>query len=403
MWQARDGEEDAWYRLGRTLEAGVTGEVFEAEHPRLTAPCAVKILRAALTERIEALPLFRHDVETVAALRHPNVLQVMEVGSTPEVPAFVVSELVDGRALADRLGTKSRIPLRQAVDIVRGAAAGLQAAHQAGVVHGELNPRNILLARSEGHDHGVVKLLDFGIVRLRALDTIATLPVETIRYLSPEQASGRIEEMDGRSDQFALAVIAYRMLSGRDAFEGDSAVSLLYQIVHGQPAPAPIAEGGAAVEAVLRRALAKERSHRYESIGDFARAMAEAVGEQRRPTPPPQVVLVQPPAPVAPVVPVVRAPPPALGPPLATDDGSDLFTHPFFEPQGMEVRPRPRRRRRVRIIYRRRRSHAGLTTLLVLGIVASWLGGALAVGWRPPLAWRQSPLWHQLGLPYGER
>jgi serine/threonine-protein kinase len=397
MWQAGEGEEDAWYRLGRTLEAGVTGEVFEAEHPRLPAPCAVKILRAALTERIEALPQFRHDVETVAALRHPNVLQVMEVGSTPEVPAFVVSELLDGRTLADRLGVKGRIPLLQAVEIVRAAAAGLQAAHHAGVVHGELNPRNILLARSEGHDRVTVKLLDFGIVRLRALDTIATLPVETIRYLSPEQASGRSEELDGRADQFALAVIAYRMLSGRDAFEGDSAVSLLYQIVHGQPNPSPIGAGGAAVEAVLRRALAKDRRHRYESIGEFAQALAEAAGEQHRPTPPPQVVVVQPPAPVV----VAPAPRPAPGPPLATDDGSDLFTHPFFEPPGME--PRPRRRRRVRIIYRRRRSSGGLTMLLVLGIAVSWLGGALAVGWRPPLAWRQSPLWHQLGLPYAER
>jgi serine/threonine protein kinase len=388
MRQARETEDGGWYRLGRTLEAGVTGEVFEAEHPQLPGSCAVKILRAALTDRIEGLPLFRADVETVAALRHPNVLQVLEVGYTQDVPAFVVTELLDGRALADRLGTKGRVPLRQAVEILRGVAAGLQAAHNAGVVHGELNPRNILLARVEGHDHGLVKLLDFGIVRLRSLDGIPTLPVETIRYLSPEQAAGRTEVLDGRSDQFALAAIAYRMLSGRDAFEGDSAVSLLYQMVHGQPSPAPIAEGGPAVEAVIRRALAKDRRNRFESVADFAQALTEAAGEQRRPTPAPAVI------PVAPPAPVVAAPPAATFP-LATDDGSDLFTHPFFE---MGAPPR-RRRRRVRIIYRRRRG-SGWTSVVVVGVALSWLVGALAVGWRPPLAWRQTPLWHQLGLPY---
>jgi len=398
MRQAREAEE-TWYRLGRTLEAGVTGEVFEAEHPHLSAPCAVKILRATLTDRTDALPLFRSDVETVASLRHPNILQVLEVGSTPDVPAFVVSELLDGRALADRMGTRGRIPLVRAVDIVRGAAAGLQAAHHAGVIHGELNPRNILLARSEGYEHGLVKLLDFGIIRLRGLDTIAALPVETIRYLSPEQAAGRTDEMDVRSDQFALAAIAYRMLSGRDAFEGDSSVSLLYQIVHGQPTPAPIAEGGPAVEAVIRRALARDRRNRFESVADFARAFAEAAGEQRRPTPPPQVVAIEAPAPVAVPRPVV-APRPVAEPvqlsaqSLVHDDGSDLFTHPFFEPG----QPTRRRRRRVRIIYRRRRRSG--TMLLVAGVAISWLAGALAVGWRPPLAWRQSPLWHQLGLPY---
>jgi eukaryotic-like serine/threonine-protein kinase len=396
------------YRLGRTLESGVTGEVFEATHEGLAGSCAVKILRAALTDRIEALPLFRADVEAVAALRHPNVLHVLEVGSRPDVPAFVVTERVDGRSLADRLGAKNRLPLRRAVQIVRGIASGLQAAHHAGVVHGELNPRNVFLASSEGHEHGLVKLLDFGIVRLRSIDEVASLPVETIRYLSPEQAAGRTDEIDARSDQFALAAIAYRMLSGRDAFPGDSAVSLLYQIVHGQPAREPIAEGGPPVEAVIRQALARDPGLRFDSVGAFAHALTAAAGVDARPTPPP--IELPPPAPDATTA-VAPAPVPAPAPAVAPaapvppvqvhvhlpDDGRELFTHPFFERE-----PQRPRRRRVRVIWLRRRSRGGRVMLLVAGVALAWLTGALATGWRPPLAWRQSPLWHQLNLPYAE-
>jgi serine/threonine protein kinase len=386
------------YRLGRTLESGVTGEVLEATHDGLAGSCAIKILRAALTDRSEALPFFRADVETVAALRHPNILQVLEVGSRPDVPAFVVMERLDGRSLGDRLGMRNQIPLRRAVQIVRGVASGLQAAHHAGVVHGEINPRNVFLASSEGYEHGLVKLLDFGIVRLRSVDAVAALPVETIRYLAPEQAAGRSDEIDVRSDQFALAAIAYRMLSGRDAFPGDSAVDVLYQIVHGQPSREPIAEGGPPVEAVIRQALAKDRRLRFDSVGAFAHALTAAAGVDARPTPPP--IVVEPaPAPVevpAPVVVPAPAPPPVQVHVHLPDDGRDLFTHPFFEP------PPPRRRRPRRVIWLRRRSHGGRTMLLVTGVALAWLTGALAIGWRPPLTWRQSPLWHQLNLPYGE-
>jgi serine/threonine protein kinase len=391
------------YRLGRTLESGVTGEVFEATHEGLAGTCAVKLLRAALTDRIEALPLFRADVEAVAALRHPNVLQVLEVGSRPDVPAFVVTEQVEGRSLADRLGAKNRLPLRRAVQIVRGIASGLQAAHHAGVIHGELNPRNVFLASSEGYEHGLVKLLDFGISRLRSVDTVPSLPVETIRYLSPEQAAGRTDEVDTRSDQFALAAIAYRMLSGRDAFPGDSSVSLLYQIVHGQPAKEPIAEGGPPVEAVIRQALARDRRLRFDSVGAFAHALTAAAGVDARPTPPP--IELPPPAPdtVTAVAPPLAAPAPPVAPVVPPvqvhvhlpDDGRDLFTHPFFE------RERPRRRR-VRVVWLRRRSSAGLVLLFLAGVGLATAMGALALGWRPPLAWRQSPLWHQLKLPYAE-
>jgi serine/threonine protein kinase len=388
------------YRLGRTLESGVTGEVFEATHDGLTGSCALKILRAALTERSEALPLFRADVEAVAALRHPNILQVLEVGSRPDVPAYVVTERVDGRSLADRLGARNQLPLRRAVQIVRAAASGLQAAHHAGVVHGEVNPRNIFLASSEGYEHGLVKLLDFGIVHLRSVDAVASLPVETIRYLAPEQAAGRSDEVDARSDQFALAAIAYRMLSGRDAFAADSAVSLLYQIVHGQPSKEPIAEGGPPVEAVIRQAMLRDRRLRFESVSAFAHALAEAAGVASRPTPPPIDLPPVPPPAVVVAAPVAPAPAPAP-PPVQVhvhlpDDGRELFTHPFFEQE------QPRRRRRPRVIWLRRRSGGGRVLLLLLGLGVAGLLGALAIGWRPPLAWRQSPLWHQLKLPDAE-
>lgn len=385
-----------WYRIGRRIESGVTGEVFEATHPRLPGPCAIKVLPPALTDRIDALPRFHADVEAVAALRHPNVLQVIEVGSRPDIPAFVVTERLDGQTLAERLGRRSRVPISQAVAIVKGVAAGLQAAHHAGVAHGALNPGSIFLARSEGYEHGIVKLLDFGIIRLCSVDTVASSPAETIRYLSPEQAAGQVDEVDVRSDQFALAAIAYLMLSGRDAYPGDSAVSVLYELVHGQPSPQRIAEGGAAVEAVIRRGLARDRRHRFDSISDFAHAFAISAGAEQRHTPSPA------PAPAVPPPAVVIPATAAAAQAGSKDDGSDLFTHPFFQPSPEEARPRRGPRRRVRLIRRRPPARGGRLLLLLLGLAIAWLAGALAYGWRPPLEWRQSRLWQELGLPKGE-
>jgi serine/threonine-protein kinase len=264
--------EGQTYRLGRRLKGGSTGDVFETSHPLLPGPCAIKILRPDLVDRPEALEAFRTDLEAVSALRHPNIVHVIEVGAMPGVPPFVVMELLEGRLLGEQLAGHRTVPLDEAVEIVKAVAAALQAAHSRGVVHGELNPGNVFLARVEGYDHGVVKLLNFGIYRLRRVDAAASLTSEATRYFSPEQAAGRADDIDGRSDQFALAALTYRMLSGVDSFPGESAISLLYQIVHDSPALERPPDVSEEVEAVIRRGLSKDNGERFESVLAFARA-----------------------------------------------------------------------------------------------------------------------------------
>jgi serine/threonine protein kinase len=292
-YESRSAEGQS-YRLGRRLKGGSTGDVFETSHPLLPGACAIKILRPELVDQPEALQGFRADLEAVSALRHPNIVHVIEVGSLPGVPPFVVMEMLEGRLLGERLAGHRTLTLEETVEIVKAVAAALQAAHSRGVIHGEVNPGNVFLSRVEGYDRGMVKLLNFGIYRLRRVDAAASLTAETTRYYSPEQAAGRLEEIDGRSDQFALAALAYRMLAGVDSFPGESAISLLYQIVHDSPALERPPEITEEVEAVIRRALSKDKWDRFESVLTFARAfesaaagVAETPPARPAPTPPP--------------------------------------------------------------------------------------------------------------------
>ena len=264
----------ASYRLGRRLKSGSSSEIFETRHPVVPGAHAIKVLRTSLTDDPEAVEAFLADIHAVAALRHPNVVHVVEATALPGGPTYVVMELLEGRVLAERLASRRAIPAMEAVQITKAVAAALQAAHSRGVVHGEINPSNVFLARTEGYDQGVVKLLNFGMARLRPLGAVASLPVEAARFLSPEQAAGHVDDVDARSDQFALAALAHRMLSGSDAVKGGSVLSLIYGLVHGETAvktPAP------EVEAVIQRGLAHDKAERYETVVAFARALETAV------------------------------------------------------------------------------------------------------------------------------
>jgi hypothetical protein len=299
------------YRLGKRLRSGSTGDVFQTRHPHFPDPCAMKILRPELVEAAADLQAFRDDLEVLTGVRHPNIVHVLEVGVLPNGVAFVVTELLEGRSLTERLAGGEPLPAAEVVEVVRATAAGLQAAHSRGVVHGEINPHNIFLARTEGYEQGLVKLVNFGISKLRPVDAPAALTLEAIRYLSPEQAAGRADEMDGRSDQFALAAVAYRMLTGLDVFREDSSsVSLLCQLVHEGPTLALIEDPQLA--AVLRRALAREKRERFESVVAFARAFEAAlVGEISGRTPLPTAAASSPPA-----RPTAAAPTPEPTPPF---------------------------------------------------------------------------------------
>jgi eukaryotic-like serine/threonine-protein kinase len=452
-YESLSGEGQS-YRLGRRLKAGSTGDVFETTHPLLPGPCAIKIVRPELVDRPEAVEAFRADVNTVAALRHPHIVHVIEVGSLPDVPPFVVMELLEGRLLGEQLAGHRTVPLDEAIEIVKAVAAALQAAHNRGVVHGEVNPGNVYLARVEGYDRGLVKLLNFGIYRLRRVDSPALLTVEATRYLSPEQAAGRAEEVDGRSDQFALAALSYRMLSGVDSFLGETAISLLDQIVHHPPALERPAEVNADVEAVVRRGLAKDKSERFESVLSFARAFESAArgsaeattaaggtaahpiravpaevkgrspepgamtmpgfagersagnhraspheiaqsGSARRRVDAPAAAASRPAAAAAPG----RAPAFRVSPQRTRRDKTDsLLMEPFFTAY-REDQPRGDTLDLEADLAGRAPRQGWKLMLFVIGVAIATFAASLAVGWRPPLSWRQSQMWHDLGLP----
>ncbi len=217
------------YRLGRKLAADGLAEVYEATHPRLPGRYTIKMFRTPMARDAEALRLFRAEVEAVAALRHPNLLQVIEVGTLPDGRPFVVREGLAGETLAEKLLDGRMISLATVVGWVRAAAAGLQAAHGQGIVHRSLTADSLFIAHVEGHEHGFVKVADFGISRLRQ---------------DPAD-----EEIDERGDQYALATA-----------------------VRGMMADAP-----PAIEAVLQRALAARPVERYESVLAFACELEEAL------------------------------------------------------------------------------------------------------------------------------
>jgi serine/threonine protein kinase len=166
------------------------------------------------------------------------------------------------------------------VPIVEQVASAVAAAHGRGVVHRELKPQNIFLVRTDGQKREFVKVLDFGISKVRTGEALTgdSKLVGTPRYMAPEQARGLQDEVDGRTDEFALAVIAYEMLTGCAPFAGTDVPSTLFQVVHQEPRP--LAElslpAGAVLDPVLRRALSKEKADRFLSVIEFAEAFAAA-------------------------------------------------------------------------------------------------------------------------------
>jgi serine/threonine protein kinase len=270
------------YRLEQRLGVGGMGEVWQATHARLPGQYAVKVLLRELTSNREALARFCREAEIMAELRHPNIVQVFDFNTTPEGVPYFVMEYLDGVDLGRRLASERRLAPEAAADIVRQAAAGLAAAHRRGVVHRDLKPQNMFLMQVEGQTGELVKILDFGISKVRSATNRLSRGSQvfgTPQYMAPEQALGSSAEIDGRADQFALAAITFELLTGHDAFLGQDPASLLFQVVHEphQPLARYLPGDVGPVQAVLDRALSKSRADRYPTILEFAHELVEAM------------------------------------------------------------------------------------------------------------------------------
>ena len=271
------GTELAHYRVISLLGAGGMGEVYLAEDLRLKRKVALKLLAPELTGDEQGLQRFEQEARAASALNHPNILTVYEFEQADGLH-FIAAEFVDGVTLRRKM-EHGRLELNAAVDIAIQMASALAAAHASGIVHRDIKPDNVIV-RSDG----IVKVLDFGIAKLsprRAGQTVrrsTSLGVVTSepgivrgtpKYMSPEQARGIA--VDGRSDIFSLGSVIYEMVTGRAAFEGETASDVIAEILKVDPLPptefAP--EVPPEIERIIGKALRKDRDTRYQSVADL--------------------------------------------------------------------------------------------------------------------------------------
>ncbi|MGH9150866.1 MAG: protein kinase domain-containing protein, partial [Acidimicrobiales bacterium] len=269
------------YRAVRLVARGGMAEVWEGYDDVLARPVAIKVLHPHLAADEAFVERFRREAIAAARLAHPSIVATFDTGTDGEV-TFIVMELVRGRTLRDAIREAGTLPAAVAVPIGAEVAAALEHAHQAGLVHRDVKPANILLSEHEGDTAPLlrVKVADFGIAKLAVPPDTAGADltqtgavVGTARYLSPEQVEGQAP--DARSDVYALGVVLYEMLCGRPPFQADT--ELATAVLHVREAPPAMGRHGgpvpAELEAVVLQALAKDPAARFQSATALRRAL----------------------------------------------------------------------------------------------------------------------------------
>ena len=263
------GQRIGPFRITSLLGTGGMGEVYLAEDARLGRSVAIKLLLAEAAGDPERRARFEQEARAASALNHPNVCAVYDVGETDEGRHFLAMEYVAGQTLRERLQS-SALELTQALDVAAQVAEALAAAHEAGVVHRDVKPENLML-RPDGY----VKVLDFGIAKLAEEPSGEAAPVRapvettkgavmgTVTYMSPEQARGLA--VDARTDIWSLGAVLYEMLAGRPPFAGATRTDVLVAILEREPEPlaSPAGEVPAKVQRIVAKALRKDREQRY--------------------------------------------------------------------------------------------------------------------------------------------
>jgi serine/threonine protein kinase/tetratricopeptide (TPR) repeat protein len=297
------------YEIRSQIGAGGMGEVYLAEDTQLRRRVALKILPGDLASNQDRMRRFIQEARAAAALNHPNIAHIYEIGEADGVN-FIAMEFIDGSTLRELIHGR-QTDLSKFLRYLQYAAEGLAKAHAAGIVHRDLKPDNIMITR-DGH----AKILDFGLAKLieqRPLATstkgsseaaTAVMPqhstpgtvMGTVGYMSPEQAQGKTNEIDHRSDIFSFGCILFEAVTGKRPFEGESAIKSLHKLVY-EPAP-PLADFNPSappeLQRIVRRCLAKDADERYQTIKDVTielrelrREMADGVeGDTTVPPPP---------------------------------------------------------------------------------------------------------------------
>src|SRR2546429_6809995 len=253
------------YEILDSIGAGGMGEVYRARDTRLNRTVAIKIAAAQFSERFES------EARAVAALNHPQICTLFDVG-----PDYLVMEYIEGKPVSGPL------PLEEALRLGIQIADALDAAHRKGIVHRDLKPANVLLTKSG------VKLLDFGLAKMdqkrgpigdetvtQALTKEGSI-VGTLQYMSPEQLQGK--EVDARTDLFSFGAVMYELVTGRRAFESTDSASLIASVLTSEPPPVRMDSPPPAVDRVIRKWLAKDRDARWATAGGLRDELAGLSG-----------------------------------------------------------------------------------------------------------------------------
>lgn len=273
---------EAKYKIVAKLGEGGMGAVYRAHHIHMDLDVAIKFLHESMTSDPQILERFKREAKAAGRISHPNATQVMDFGVLGNNTAYLVMEYLEGESLRERL-YRQKLPLKEAVAILSQACAAVDAAHKKGVIHRDLKPDNIFLKRQE-EGHETVKVLDFGIAKLRDKSgenqstnlTEAGMLIGTPHYMSPEQCHGH--ELDPSSDIYSLGVIAYEMFAGELPFRAPTSLGIVLKHINEEPPPLYLANPQIPreVEKVVLRALSKNPTHRPETASQFARELEAA-------------------------------------------------------------------------------------------------------------------------------
>jgi len=282
------GQIVSHYKIIQELGAGGMGEVYLAEDNKLKRQVALKFLPRQMTANPEAKERFEREAQAAAALNHPNIITIHEIGEH-EGQVFIAMEFVEGKTLKEIISgdltpsTLRPMPISQVIEIATQIASGLAAAHAKGIVHRDIKPQNILIDKDTR-----VKILDFGLAKLKGVSPLTkeASTLGTVHYMSPEQALGK--EVDHRTDIWSLGVVLYEMLTMELPFKGEYDQALLYAVINEEPEQVTALRSGIPLELerLVDKALAKDPAERYQDcqdlIADLRRSSKEAKPDSAR-------------------------------------------------------------------------------------------------------------------------
>jgi serine/threonine-protein kinase len=292
---------DGKYRILERLGSGGMGDVYKAEHIFLGAIRVIKVIRPQISGSQDAHDRFLREARLATRVQHPNVAVLHDFAALPDGSHYMVWEYIDGENLAQRLRTRGTLPPREAVHLAIQALNGLEAVHRAGIVHRDIGPENLMIAR----DTNMLKIIDLGVAKVDDPDVAVTrtgIFVGKLRYAAPEQLGflREDERIDARADLYSLGMVLYEMLAGRPPFEGKSPHD--YIRLHSDETSLQLVDlerdlpGNAALQAILRRALARSRAKRFQNATEFREALEQVertlpdLDATMRITPPPDTL-----------------------------------------------------------------------------------------------------------------